>query len=198
MERKLYFASLDDESLKQIARRAHCGSDEVPELSHTIGALTVSSIQDKVASPHIRALFDAPSIPQEVIDRALGFALDPDRPMAKNLQSSKRWGERRKRKEISGQGRGGSKGDTGGHPDEKMSETDGCRARTRPTVHVLCGSITYGAYSCRPFPSNHQATSMTRLRRQGVYGRVPLALPPERDRRPGHQPSLPASSSRGP
>ena len=91
MERKLYFASLDDESKAQIARRAHCDQDEVLDLLDCIGTLTVSSIQDKVASPHIRALFDAPSIPQEVIDERLGFALDPDRPMAKNLTELKKW-----------------------------------------------------------------------------------------------------------
>jgi hypothetical protein len=91
MERKLYFASLDDESLKQIARRAHCDQDEVLDLLDSIGTLTVSSIQDKVEHKHIRSLFDKPEIPQDVIDERLGFALDPDRPMAKNLTELKKW-----------------------------------------------------------------------------------------------------------
>ncbi len=91
MERKLYFASLDDDSKAQIARRAHCEKDEVMDLLENIGTLTVEAIQDKVENTHIRALFDAPSIPQEVIDERLGFSQDPDRPMAKNLTELKKW-----------------------------------------------------------------------------------------------------------
>ena len=91
MERKLYFASLDDDSKAQIARRANCEEDEVMDLLDSIGTLTVSSIQDKIDNKHIRSLFDAPSIPQDVIDERLGFALDPDRPMAKNLTELKKW-----------------------------------------------------------------------------------------------------------
>ena len=61
------------------------------DLLDAIGTLTVSSIQDKIDNKHIRALFDAPTVPQEVIDERLGFALDPDRPMAKNLTELKKW-----------------------------------------------------------------------------------------------------------
>jgi Asp-tRNA(Asn)/Glu-tRNA(Gln) amidotransferase A subunit family amidase len=91
MERKLYFASLDDDSKAQIARRAHCEKDEVTELLDNIGTLTVETIQDKVENTHIRSLFDAPIIPQDVIDERLGFSQDPDRPMAKNLTELKKW-----------------------------------------------------------------------------------------------------------
>ncbi len=91
MERKLYFASLDDDSKAQIARRAHCEKDEVMDLLDNIGTLSVEAIQDKIEHKHIRALFDAPTVPQEIIDERLGFALDPDRPMAKNLTELKKW-----------------------------------------------------------------------------------------------------------
>jgi len=128
MERKLYFASLDDESLKQIARRAHCEEGEVLDLLDSIGTLTVSSIQDKVASPHIRALFDAPSIPQDVIDERLGFAQDPDRPMAKNLTELKRWESEERGRRLAVKDEEIQKV-IQEVIDEKMSETkDGCRA----------------------------------------------------------------------
>ena len=128
MERKLYFASLDDDAKAQIARRAHCEQGEVLDLLDSIGTLTVSSIQDKVEHKHIRSLFDKPEIPQEVIDERLGFALDPDRPMAKNLTELKKWESEEGGRRVSGQGRGDPKGDPGSYWRENEETKEGCRA----------------------------------------------------------------------
>lgn len=87
-ERKLYFASLDDAALKLIAQRASVDVDALPELLDAIGTLSVDAIQGKMASPHIRAMFDPPKIPQDILDQRMGRSDDPG-PAAANLTELK-------------------------------------------------------------------------------------------------------------
>ena len=168
MERKLYFASLDDESLKQIARRAHCDQDEVLDLLDSIGTLTVSSIQDKIEHKHIRSLFDAPSIPQELIDERLGFALDPDRPMAKNLTELKKWESEERGRRLAVKDEEIQRVIQEVIERKCMETKEGCERMERPTVLTL-PSITYGVYLLPTFPQppgniDKRATPPSRLR----------------------------------